>query len=430
MNLYGFQRQILADTSDFNRVAYYLDMGLGKTFVGAEKMIQMGSNMNLIICQKSKINDWIEHFKNHYSGKGIVFNDLTKKAEFQYFMSIAHTGGSRMIGIINYELAWRRKELLKLKRFTLMLDESSLIQNRKAKQTKFILSLEPDNVILLSGTPTSGRYENLWSQLNLLGWQIKESTYNSQYVNWKSQKIGWGTNAKIVPVIDKKEPYKNVERLKKKMRDHGAIFLKTEDVLELPEKVITEIEVESSKEYRKFQRDSIVQISGTELVGDTELTKRLFSRQLCGQYSKEKLEAFRDLLQSTNERIICFYNFNDEAKELIHIATELKKPWSVVNGREKRLANYENYDDSITFVQYQAGAMGLNLQLANIVIFYSLPDGREDLFDQAIKRIHRIGQERTCFYYILICRDSVEEEILKTLNIRKGFTDDLFEESN
>lgn len=422
MNLYPFQRQILSDTSDFNRVAYYLDMGLGKTFVGAEKMIQLGNRVDLIICQKSKVKDWKEHFLKNY---GIEIYDLTKKKDFESYMN--HLQG---IAVINYELAWRRKELLKLKNFTLMLDESSLIQNRKAKQTEFILSLEPDNVILLSGTPTSGRYENLWSQLNLLGWQIKESTYNSQYVNWKSQRIGWGTNAKIVPVIDKKEPYKNVERLKKKMRDHGAIFLKTEDVLELPEKVITEIEVESSKEYRKFQRDSIVQISGTELVGDTELTKRLFSRQLCGQYSKEKLEAFRDLLQSTNERIICFYNFKDEAKALIHIATELKKPWSVVNGREKRLANYENYDDSITFVQYQAGAMGLNLQLANIVVFYSLPDGREDLFDQAMKRIHRIGQERTCFYYILICRDSVEEEILKTLNIRKGFTDDLFEESN
>lgn len=422
MNLYGFQRQILADTSDFNRVAYYLDMGLGKTFVGAEKMIQLGSRVNLLICQKSKVNDWKDHFLKNY---GIEIYDLTKKKDFESYMN--HLQG---IAVINYELAWRRKKLLKLENFTLMLDESSLIQNRKSKQTKFILSLKPDNVILLSGTPTSGRYENLWSQLNLLGWQIKESTYNSQYVNWKSQKIGWGTNAKIVPVIDKKEPYKNVERLKKKMRDHGAVFLKTEDVLELPEKVITEIEVESSKEYQKFQRDSIVQISGTELIGDTELTKRLFSRQLCGQYSKEKLKAFRDLLQSTNERIICFYNFNDEAKELIHIATELKKPWSVVNGREKRLANYENYDDSITFVQYQAGAMGLNLQLANIVVFYSLPDGREDLFDQAIKRIHRIGQERTCFYYILICRDSVEEEILKTLNIRKGFTDDLFEESN
>lgn len=66
-----------------------------------------------------------------------------------------------IIGIINYELAFRRPELSKLSDFTLMLDESSLIQNETAKRSKFILKkLNPSNVILLSGTPTSGKYEN------------------------------------------------------------------------------------------------------------------------------------------------------------------------------------------------------------------------------------------------------------------------------
>ena len=37
LKLYDFQKQILNMTKDRNRVAYYLDMGLGKTFVGSEK---------------------------------------------------------------------------------------------------------------------------------------------------------------------------------------------------------------------------------------------------------------------------------------------------------------------------------------------------------------------------------------------------------
>ena len=65
-----------------------------------------------------------------------------------------------------------------------MLDESSLIQNDTAKRSKFVLKMNPDNVILLSGTPTSGKYENLWSQMNLLGWNISKELYNRQYVNW------------------------------------------------------------------------------------------------------------------------------------------------------------------------------------------------------------------------------------------------------
>lgn len=37
MQLYPHQQTALEKTAHFNRVAYYLDMGLGKTFVGSEK---------------------------------------------------------------------------------------------------------------------------------------------------------------------------------------------------------------------------------------------------------------------------------------------------------------------------------------------------------------------------------------------------------
>ena len=38
MELFKHQKDALEHTKGLNRVAYYLDMGLGKTFVGAEKM--------------------------------------------------------------------------------------------------------------------------------------------------------------------------------------------------------------------------------------------------------------------------------------------------------------------------------------------------------------------------------------------------------
>ena len=50
------------------------------------------------------------------------------------------------------------------------------------------------------------------------------------------------------------------------------------------------------------------------------------------------------------------------------------------------------------------------------------------LFEQSKKRIHRVGQKNKCLYYILICRNSVEEKILKALEMRKDFTDELFRE--
>ena len=297
MNLYPHQVEGLKQTEGKQNCALYWDMGLGKTFGGSEKMRKYGNRVNLVICQKSKIQDWFNHFCNNYSDLGYSFLVLTNKNELEYFseMSLNRKATLKVIGIINYELAWRRKELLKLKEFTLLLDESSLIQNPTAKQSKFVLKLGDNakNVILLSGTPTSGRYENLWTQIHLLGWNISRKLYESQYVNWETLQLGQN----LIRIPDRKDPYKNVERLKRKLRENGAVFMKTEECFELPEQTFIEVNVKVSSEYRKFMKTSVVTLEdGSELIGDTTLTKLLYVRELCGQYSKLKLEAFKSLV--------------------------------------------------------------------------------------------------------------------------------------
>lgn len=426
MELFKHQQEALEQTKDLNRVAYYLDMGLGKTFVGAEKAMSLDKDI-LIVCQKSKIADWKEHFFKYYIDKmkcdesGAWCYDLTSNTGMDMFL---HSRYKIRIGVINYELAWRRQtELLNLHDFTLMLDESSLIQNQGAKQSKFILKLNPDNVILLSGTPTAGKYENLWSQIHLLGWKISEDVYNRQYVNWTKIDMG----GFVHKIVDKENPYKNVGRLKFKLREHGAVFMKTEECFDLPEQTFIKQFVPASKEYWKFMKDCIITIDDKELVGDTTLTKRLYARQLCGQYSEYKLQAFRELVESTQDRLIVFYNFTAEYLAMVQIAEELGRPQSIVNGQQKQLLNYEQCDNSITFIQYQAGAMGLNLQKANKIIYFTLTD-KSELYEQSKKRIHRIGQEQPCFYYMLMCKGSVEEAVLQTLEMRKDFTDELFNE--
>ena len=118
--------------------------GLGKTFVGTEKMKQLNADTNLIICQKSKIDDWVEHLKKFCPY--LVFN-LSNKKEFEKFMNLApHT---QKVGVINYDLIHRRLELLMIKDFTLMLDESSLIQNPYTKRTKTILKLKTEGLLHL-----------------------------------------------------------------------------------------------------------------------------------------------------------------------------------------------------------------------------------------------------------------------------------------
>lgn len=419
IKLFPHQQRALEETEDKNHVAYYLDMGLGKTFVGAEKMVQLGSKVNLVICQKSKIDDWVEHFNTYYDN--YIVYDGTKKECLHRFFNYSYN--EKQVLVINYELAFRRPELTKLEDFTLMLDESSLIQNENSKRSRFILKkLHPKNVILLSGTPTGGKYERLWSQLSLLGWKISKKLFYKQYVDFHYD----DNEGFPIMVID---GYKNVERLKQKMRDHGCIFMKTEEVIDLPEQIHNTIKVLTTKEYRKFRKDCIVTVDETELVGDTTLTKMLYERQLCGQYNQEKLAAFKDLVESTNDRLVVFHNFTAERAKLASIAhLECGRIVGFVNGDTKDgIDVFNEHDNCVLFVQYQAGAMGLNLQKANKIVYFTPPLGSE-IFEQSKKRIHRVGQDKPCFYYYLTCKGSIEEKIYKTLAMRKDYTDKLFEE--
>lgn len=211
MQLFPHQQRALQETEKFNRVAYYLDMGLGKTFVGSEKANSFPENI-ILICQKSKIQDWVEHFRQYYP-MGVF--DLTDKKQFEEFQGTV----GRFVGVINYDLVFRRPYFAHISGFTLVLDESSIIQNETAKRSKFILKMKPKNVILLSGTPTAGKYEKLWSQLHLLGWEISKDLFYKQYVE-----IEWiedhNSGFRIPQIVG----YKNVDRLKRKLTEHGAIF--------------------------------------------------------------------------------------------------------------------------------------------------------------------------------------------------------------
>lgn len=420
MNLYPHQKEALDLVKDKNRCAIYYDMGLGKTFIGSEKMKELNAQVNLIICQKSKVNDWIEHFISNYPN--VCVYDLTKPKELKTFVN--NFINDPIIGVINYDLIWRRKELLGLSNFTLMLDESSLITNRTANRSEFILKLNPSNVILLSGTPTAGKYEKLWSQLKLLGWNIDEETFFKSYVDYQWVETDGYYEKKI-------NGYKNVDHLKKKLAKFGAIFKKTNEVIDLPDQIEQMIYIPPSKEYKFFKKNHYLEIDGKELMGDTVLTRILYERQLCGQYSEDKLKAFRDLLESTEDRFVVFYNFNDEWHELKAITDEFGRPSGVVNGQFKNPEVLDKYDNSVIFVQYQAGAYGLNLQKANKIIYYSLPlgIGSCDLWEQSKKRIHRIGQDKTCFYYYLLVKDSIETWNLELLKTGKELTDDLFKET-
>ena len=396
------------------------DMGLGKTFIGAEKAIDLNENI-LVVCQKSKVEDWVNHFQENYEPYGgvEVINLAKSKIQFDGFLNFTigkWKGEVRItVGIINYDLIWRRPELADLSDFTLVLDESSLIQNNTSKRAKFILKkLNPTNVILLSGTPVGGKYEKLISQIHLLGWNISKELFQKQYCIYDYTEDGF---PKIIG-------YKNVERLKRKLREHGCFFKRTDEVLDLPEQRFINKPVKETKIYKEFIKNSMVTIGDIELIGDTTLTKLLYARQLSSAYNEDKIQALKDLIESTEDRLIIFYNFDIELEAIKSVIPE-DRPISYINGKTKDKTAYENESNSITLCQYQSGSMGHNLQKCNKIIYFSPPLSSE-LYEQSKKRIHRIGQSDNCIYYKLI--SGIEWNIYNTLDMRKDYTEELFME--
>lgn len=414
MTLYQHQKDVLQQTEKYNKVAYYLDMGLGKTYCGSYKAVSFNKPI-LIICPKSLISQWIEHFNDVHTEWGTY--DLTKKKRLDEFI-----GAERInkVGIINYESAWRKPELLKLCNFTLMLDESQAIANNTSKQTKGVVKLKFDNLVLLSGTPCSNaRYDKLYTQLKMLGLHMNKRSYEDRYCNFfDMEKSGIKFR-----VLSKTNPYKNVDELKQVMNELGCVFMKTDEVIDLPEQRFINVWVPPSKYYKTFVKDGYVDCGDTEYISSSPATDMLYARQLCN--SKEKLEMVRTLIEGTEDRVIIFYNFNCELELLQQLVQKLKRPISYVNGSVKNLNCYNNNSDSVTLVQYQSGSSGVNLQKASKMIYYS-PPIKSDFFEQSKKRIHRIGQDNKCTYWKLITNNSIELNIYNTLAKKQDYNEELF----
>lgn len=413
MKLYKFQQDGLKQFENLKRCAYFWEMGTGKSFVGSEKLVSCGAKINLIVCQCSKIDDWVEHMQSNYD---LPVYNLAKPKEYPKFFADTR----RRVGVINYDILARRKELLDLKKIAIVFDESSMIKRYKAKRTKVALKLDAEYVILLSGTPTGGKYEELWTQCRLLGWKIAQDAFYNRYII--TQEIPMKYTVFPVKLV---VGYKNIPELKEKLHQYGASFLRADEITELPEQNFNTITVKHDPIYDDFMAKNYVTVEGRELVGDTPLTRLIYARQLASVYNKGKLPVVEDLLQSTDDRVVIFYNFQKEYDDLKALATKLGRPVATVNGLAHDLTAYETSSNSVILCQVLSGAKGLNLQKANKLILYSPPLSGED-YMQLLKRIHRIGQKRPCFYYFLHTTGTVEDNIYKALARKEDYTLELF----
>lgn len=91
-----------------------------------------------------------------------------------------------------------------------------------------------------------------------------------------------------------------------------------------------------------------------------------------------------------------------------------------IQQRKKALEDfYKDPPTTLFLLSMRSGAVGVNLTQANHIIVME-PCLNRALEDQAIGRVHRIGQQRDVHIYRLGCRNTIEERILALQMLRGG----------
>lgn len=430
--LYEFQRQALDKIESRDNAALFWQMGAGKTISSIELTERWNSQILICLVLKSTVSQWIDELQGQTDRQ--VFNGYKKSKKDGIRAFIDATGRKALV--IGYD-AYKAKSGAELRQYindneedvTMICDESSLIGHMTSERTRAVIKTKTKHRLLLSGTPaTGGKMEAMIPTMNMLGWNITKEKFLQQFCHvyeWTDPTRPWMT----IPII---QGYKNIDKLREGLKEHGGSFITMEEAgVQLPATTEQTISIQTPPEYKKFMKNGIVTIGDTEIIGENNLTKMLYARQICSVYNPAKAAALEELLQQAgDEMVIVFYNWTSELRILQSACGKLHRPMSLVNGQTKDLKNYQaGTPGTVILCQYQAASMGLNLQKARICIFYSQCLSYSD-YEQAKARIHRIGQNRNCNFYNLICSDSIEEDILETLEQRKDYTEQLFTEKH
>ena len=139
--------------------------------------------------------------------------------------------------------------------------------------------------------------------------------------------------------------------------------------------------------------------------------------------SGHKFDMLDDILEENQHaNTIVVYNYKEELAELkrrFNVAT-IDEPNAIDRWNEGKI--------QLLAIHPKSAGHGLNLQLGgNKIIFLSLPWSLE-LYEQTIGRLHRSGQTRDVWCYVIICNKTIDERIFAALHDKRTLAEIALEE--
>ena len=404
--LVGSRRFILAD-----------DMGLGKTTSTIIAALETGAKKILIICPASLKINWEREIAN-YSDRPCYIAEGKKFSTESDFV------------IVNYDILKnfhdpkdKENSLLIQSKFELViLDEAHMVSNAQAQRTKIINNFVKDikRVWLLTGTPMTSRPMNYYNLLSIIESPVAQNwmAYAIRYCQGFQFRAG---NRKIWNVTGAS----NLEELRDRTSKQILRRLK-EQVLDLPEKIITPVYLRtSSKEYKDLMGEYYDWLENKKEESSSltiQFSKIMKVRKvIANEKVKETIEFVQNIIDQ-GKKVIIFTNFTDTL-QLIH--NHFGKESVYLDGscnkvqRQYAVDQFQENEKVKVFVgNLKAAGVGLTLTAAEVVIMNDLSFVPAE-HAQAEDRAYRYGQKNNVLVYYPIFENTIEGAIYDILNKKK-----------
>lgn len=432
-----------------------VDLGLGKTGI----MLNTIKGLQLRGLSKKKtlvlvptlllISEWEKELQKHRPDMKLIKMDSgnTKKRWDQLkqdadIVCLNYAGLTAMVADLVHKGNLTRSRLInneKLKEFlqhfsTVVLDEITAVKNPKSAIFKICKEFAKHipNRFGLTGTPFGRNLEDLWGEYYVIdgGSSLGYKKYWFDQIFFNIVPNFWGG-------VDKTFRRELLPKLKRLMYN-SAIRYAQDECADLPQLNSIYLGLEMphsiSQFYGKVHGKLLSLFTGNTAIFQTVEQLWIQSREVCSNFinardkfdniqtihipGTSKLDRLEQIVNELPEerKMVIFHEFILSGQAISTRLKEMKINHVLIKGETKNrdaiLGQFQNDQDTqILIVNSKIGALGLNLQMANYLVFYEIPVD-PITYTQAIARIHRTGQTQTQFVYHLYLKNTVEESIL------------------
>lgn len=411
--LFSFQKEDVLKMLSRKHNLLAHEPGLGKSAMAIALWETLGLRKILVVTKASLKSGFKKHIENWQLNKRLI-QIIQGKTDFISDLS--------EIVIVNYDIISHNyiyQQLTQTKWDLLICDESHALKNMSAKRTKTILSTNglvryATRTLMMTGTPVLNRPIELYPMLKVLAPTVIAPysdyyRYGRRYCAGYMDGFGFNTDGAS-----------HMDELNKNLREKYMIRRLTHEVqVQLPTKRFEVVFIDSNEGVRTKLR-TLDQAGRTDFQHQTLNTDAGGLATLRRETAEAKVEAaidvIREYVESCSKIVIFAYHHTVIKRLQIEFKSSVTIDGSTTQkGREMAISMFRNNESTSVFIgQIDAAGEGIDglqncCSNALFVEFSWVPGSIE----QAIKRIHRIGQTKPCLFRFLVWADSIEEHQMR-----------------